>query len=133
MWEKAIVYEQQVGEQALTLYAQRAAIDHLTRAVDSAHHLSLTPPSQVYRARGQAYETLGEFDRARGDYERALDAARTAHDGRMEWQSVMASAFCGPDAIMNRREPGSVRPSTLPRGLLTQRCVSGVSTAWAIG
>ena len=81
MWEKAIVYEQQVGEQALTLYAQRAAIDHLTRAVDAAHHLSLTPPSQVYHARGQAYETLGEFDRARGDYERALDAARTAHDG----------------------------------------------------
>ena len=93
MWEKAIVYEQQVGEHALTLYAQRAAIDHLTRAVDAAHQLSLTPPSQVHRTRGQAYETLGEFDRARGDYERALDAARTAHDGSMEWQSVMALGF----------------------------------------
>ena len=93
MWDKAMVYEQQVGEQALTLYAQRAAIDHLTRAVDAAHQLSLTPPSQVYRARGQAYETLGEFDHARGDYERALDAARTAHDGRMEWESVMALGF----------------------------------------
>jgi len=93
MWEKAMAYSQQVGEQALTLYAQRAAIDHMTRAVDAAHHLSLTPPSQVYRARGQAHETLGEFDRARGDYERALDAARAAHDGRMEWQSVMALGF----------------------------------------
>jgi tetratricopeptide (TPR) repeat protein len=93
MWEKAMVYEQQVGEEALTLYAQRAAIDHLTRAVDAAHHLSLIPPAQVYRARGQAYETLVEFDRARGDYERALDAARTAHDGSMEWQSVMALGF----------------------------------------
>jgi len=65
----------------------------LTRAVDAAHHLSLTPSSQVYRARGQAYETLGEFERARGDYERALDAARTAHDGGLEWQSVIALGF----------------------------------------
>jgi DNA-binding CsgD family transcriptional regulator/Tfp pilus assembly protein PilF len=75
------------------LYAQRAAIEHLTRAVNSAHHLSLTPPSQVYGARGQAYDALGEFDHARGDYERALDAARTAHDDSMQWQSMMALGF----------------------------------------
>jgi tetratricopeptide (TPR) repeat protein/DNA-binding CsgD family transcriptional regulator len=93
MWEKAMAYSQQVGEQALTLYAQHAAIDHLTRAVDAAHHLSLTPPSQVYRARGRAYEALGKFDRARGDYERALDAARTAHDESQEWESVIALGF----------------------------------------
>jgi DNA-binding CsgD family transcriptional regulator/Flp pilus assembly protein TadD len=93
MWEKAMLYSQQVGEQALTLYAQRAAIDHLTRAVDSAHHLSLTPSSQVYHARGQAYETLGDFNHARGDYERALDSARSVLDSNMEWQNMIALGF----------------------------------------
>jgi len=43
--------------------------------------------------RGQAYETLGDFDRARSDYECALDTARTASDGSMEWQSMMALGF----------------------------------------
>ncbi|HEY6409533.1 MAG TPA: tetratricopeptide repeat protein, partial [Ktedonobacteraceae bacterium] len=47
----------------------------------------------MYHKRGQAYETLGEFDRARGDYERALDAAHTAFDGSLEWQSMMALGF----------------------------------------
>ncbi len=49
LWERAMAYSQQMGEHALTLYAPRAAIDHLTHAVEAAHHLSLTPPAQVYR------------------------------------------------------------------------------------
>jgi DNA-binding CsgD family transcriptional regulator/tetratricopeptide (TPR) repeat protein len=93
MWEQALAYAQEVGEKALTLYAQQAAIDHLTQAVEAAHHLSQTPPAHLYQARGQAYETLGDFERARGDYERALDAARTVHDGRMEWQSMLSLGF----------------------------------------
>jgi tetratricopeptide (TPR) repeat protein len=93
LWEKALLYSKSMGEHALTLYAQRAAIDHLTRAVNAAHHLSLTPPPQVYLTRGQAYETLGDFERALGDFERALDVAHKAHDGNMEWQSVMALGY----------------------------------------
>lgn len=93
MWEQALAYQREAGEKALTLYAQQAAIDHFTRAEEAAHHLSLTPPSRLYLARGQAYETLGDFERARGDYERALDAALAAHDGTMEWQSMMAIGF----------------------------------------
>ena len=93
MWEQALAYAQEVGEKALTLYAQQAAIDHLTRAVEAAHHLSQTPPAHLYQARGQAYETLGDFERARGDYERALDAARTVHDRLMEWQSMLSLGF----------------------------------------
>jgi tetratricopeptide (TPR) repeat protein len=93
MWEQALAYAQEAGEKALTLYAQQAAIDHFTRAVETAHHLSQTPPPRLYQARGQAYETLGDFERARGDYERALDAARAAQDRPMEWQSMMAIGF----------------------------------------
>ena len=93
MWEQALAYLQEAGEKALTLYAQQAAIDHFTRAVEAAHHLSQTPPPHLYLARGQAYETLGDFERARGDYERALDAARTVQDRLMEWQSMLSLGF----------------------------------------
>ena len=78
------------GERALALYAPRAAILHLTHALDAAHHLHIAPPGKLYHAQGQAYETLGEFDRAHHDYERAFDTAHTASDGLMEWQSMMA-------------------------------------------
>lgn len=93
MWEKALTYAQEAGEKALTLYAQQAAIDHFTHAVEAAHHLSQTPPTHLYLARGLAYETLGDFERARGDYERALDAARAVRDRLMEWQSMTALGF----------------------------------------
>ena len=93
VWAKALEYEQRAGERALALYAPRAAIEHLTHALDAAYQLHVTPPGKVYHARGQAYETLGEFDRARSDYERALDTAHTASDGSMEWQSMMALGF----------------------------------------
>ncbi|GAC1354027.1 MAG: hypothetical protein NVSMB38_31350 [Ktedonobacteraceae bacterium] len=93
MWEHALTYSQEAGEKALTLYAQQAAINHFTHAVEAAHHLSQTPPAHLYLARGQAYETLGGFERARGDYERALNAARAIPDSRMEWQSMIALGF----------------------------------------
>ena len=93
MWEQALAYAQEAGEKALRLYAQQAAIDHFTRAVEAAHHLSQTPPPHLYLARGQAFETLSNFERARGDYERELDAARAAHDGKMKWQSIIALGF----------------------------------------
>jgi DNA-binding CsgD family transcriptional regulator/Tfp pilus assembly protein PilF len=93
VWAQALEYEQRAGERALALYAPRAAIEHLTHALDAAYQLDVTPPGKVYHARGQAYGTLGEFDRARSDYELALDAAHTAFDGSLEWQSMMALGF----------------------------------------
>src|SRR5881227_3210499 len=89
IWEKALEYAQRVGEKALALYAPHAAIDHFTHALFALHHLSGAQPSPVYRLRGQAYETLGEFERALSDYEHALEAARAAHARLMEWQSMM--------------------------------------------
>ena len=93
IWEKALEYEQRVGEKALALYAPHAAIDHFTHALSAAEHLSQAVSSHVYRLRGQAYETLGEFERALSDYGRTLEAAGTAHDRLMEWQSMMALGF----------------------------------------
>lgn len=93
MWKQALTYSQEVGEKALILYAQQATIDHLTHAIEAAHHLSQPPSAHLYRVRGQAYETLGDFERARGDYERALDAARTIQNHQMEWQSMLSLGF----------------------------------------
>ena len=93
IWSKAAEYGQRAGERALILYAPRAAVEHLTRALDALSHLGLTPSAAVLRARGQAYETIGEFERARSDYERALSIARQTQDGTMEWQSLLDIGF----------------------------------------
>src|SRR5437763_6095055 len=93
VWVQVLEYAQRAGEKALSLYSPRSATLHLSHALDAAHHLRITPPGKLYHARGQAYATLGDFDRARSDYERALDTARTASDGSMEWQSMMALGF----------------------------------------
>jgi len=92
-WSKALEYTQRVGEKALALYAPHAAIDHFTHALSALQHLSGTQSSRIHLLRGHAYETLGEFESAHGDYEHALGVARAAHDRLMEWQSVMALGF----------------------------------------
>jgi predicted ATPase/class 3 adenylate cyclase len=92
-WEKALSYAQRAGEQAQRLYAPRAAIEQFTRALEAAHHLALAPLPALYHARGQAYETLGDFEQARHDYEQALGAAHEAHDDVAEWQSLLDLGF----------------------------------------
>ena len=92
-WSKAAEYGQRAGERALILYAPRAAVEHLTRTLDALSHLGSTPSATVLRARGQAYETIGEFERARADYEQALLIARETLDGLMEWQSLLDIGF----------------------------------------
>jgi DNA-binding CsgD family transcriptional regulator/Flp pilus assembly protein TadD len=88
-WEKALSFAQQAGERAQRLYASRAAIEQFTLALDAARELTLAPPVALYHARGQAYETLGDFEQARHDYEQALEAAHEAHDDVAEWQSLL--------------------------------------------
>jgi hypothetical protein len=85
IWPKALEYEQRAGEKALSLYAPRAASDHFTRALDAAQHLQLTPPAQLYYARGQASATLGDFARAR-----RLRACRSLSQERARWRDGMA-------------------------------------------
>jgi DNA-binding CsgD family transcriptional regulator len=89
LWEKAMTYEQLMGERALALDAPRAAITHMTEALDAAHQLLVTPPAILHRARGQGYDTLGQFERALADYEQGLHIARLSDDRLMEWQCLL--------------------------------------------
>src|SRR2546423_3427624 len=88
-WEQALAYGLRAGVQAQALYAPQAATLHFTRALDAARHVSLTPPASLYRARGLAYDTLGDFERARADQETALQLAHEASDRYKEWQALL--------------------------------------------
>jgi DNA-binding CsgD family transcriptional regulator len=93
VWEKALSYAQHAGERALALYAPRVATEQFTRALKATHHLPAAPLARLYRLRGQAYETLAEFDQARSDYERAGNTAHDAGEGEIEWQAVVDLGF----------------------------------------
>ena len=93
VWSKALEYAQRAGERALALYAPHAAIDHFTRALSALQHLASAQPSAIYRLRGQAYETLGDFENALNDYTHSLEMARAAQDRPLEWQSMESIGF----------------------------------------
>ena len=88
-WTKAQEYAQLAGKKALALYAPRAAIEHFSRALDAVEHLSMTPSPALTRARGQAYEVLGEFSRARTDYETTLQIAHAIGERETEWEALL--------------------------------------------
>jgi DNA-binding CsgD family transcriptional regulator/Tfp pilus assembly protein PilF len=92
-WDEAYYYCRRVGANAQTLFASRAAVEHLTRAIEAAGHLSIAPPSKLFRERGQSLELIGEFERAREDYARALEMARNRQDGLAEWQALIDLGF----------------------------------------
>jgi tetratricopeptide (TPR) repeat protein/DNA-binding CsgD family transcriptional regulator len=117
LWEKALEYEQRVGEKALELYAQHAAIDHFTHALSALDHLPEVQPSSIYYLRGQAFETLGEFEHAQGDYEHAVEAALSAHDRLMEWQSVMSLGVLWTGRDYDQAGAWFRRASNLAEGL----------------
>lgn len=92
-WQKTLEYAQRASEKALRFYAHRAAIDYLTWALEALDSLHQKPVPELYRARGQAYDTLGEFEQAQQDYTRALDAAREIQDATAEWHSAINLGF----------------------------------------
>jgi DNA-binding CsgD family transcriptional regulator/tetratricopeptide (TPR) repeat protein len=89
VWDKALTYAKQAGEQAQSLYAPRATLEHLSRALEAAVQLKLAPPPEVLRARGHAYRTLGDFELAQADYEAAQQNARAAGDHLGEWWALL--------------------------------------------
>ena len=100
-WTEALSYGRRIGEKALALYAPRAALEHLSHALLAAGHLPEANPLPLLLARGQAHESLGEFEAARRDFEQALETAQATGDTQAEWQSLMelGSLWRGQDYL----------------------------------
>jgi len=67
------------------MHAPRAASEHFDRAIAAAEKLGQSPHPAVFRDRGQAHHSLGEFDLARTDYDAALAAATASGDQNLVW------------------------------------------------
>jgi DNA-binding CsgD family transcriptional regulator/tetratricopeptide (TPR) repeat protein len=89
-WERAATYAARAAHHALALSAPREAIAHLGRAFSASERAGIEIAIDLLFARGQANETLGEFQRAHEDFTAALDRARTTADRRAEWNALHA-------------------------------------------
>lgn len=87
--ERALEWLQRAAEQAQSLYAPEAVIAQSDRLLDLAGRIGISVPLAVYRLRGLARESLGDFDGAREDHEMALELARERGDERAEWQALL--------------------------------------------
>jgi tetratricopeptide (TPR) repeat protein len=92
-WEPALDYAERAGRRALSVFASKEAAGYFTRALDAAEHLGLPDRTDLYHARGQAHEALGDFESARTDFEEERECARAVHDGAAEWQSLIDLGF----------------------------------------
>lgn len=121
VWEKALQYSRRAGEQALALYAPREAIEDFTRALEAARQLAAPIPPALPRSRGRAYETLGDFDGARKDYEQALSFARRMEDGPGEWQALIDLGFLWSGRDYQQTGEYLKRATELAQGLGDQK------------
>jgi len=89
-WEKALIYARRAGAETQALFTPHATIEQFTRALEAAQHLNeMTAQPDLYRARGLAYETVGDFISARDDLEIGLQVACNVMDRPMEWRALM--------------------------------------------
>ncbi len=93
VWDRALTYSQRAGEKAQQMYAPHAAVEHFTHALEATRHLSRAVSPALYHARGQAYDTLGDFEAARADFEVERQTAHAAADRKAEWQGLIDLGF----------------------------------------
>ena len=93
LWDKALNYSRRAADHAQALYTPRAAIEHLNRAIIASQNISVVLPLDLYRARGQQYETLGDFDAAQKDFQILLEESQSRNDHQMQWQALIDLGF----------------------------------------
>lgn len=93
LWEAALRHAQMAGARAAALGAPRAAVELWTIAIAAADAIADAQAPALRRARGQAHETLGNFDAAQTDFSDAIAAARAATEQRVEWGSLLDLGF----------------------------------------
>jgi tetratricopeptide (TPR) repeat protein len=85
---RALSYLILAGERATRQHARHEAVAHFSSALEIAPRVH-APLAKLYRARGLAYEALGDYEQARADQEAALESARATDDRRAEWQALI--------------------------------------------
>ncbi len=88
-WASALGYFQTAGDRAVRLYSPGAAALHYSNALDASARLGDRPTRALRCARGSAYETLGDFEAARADFEAAVSEANAAGDAAGQWQAIL--------------------------------------------
>lgn len=89
LWPKVLEYGRLAGEKGLAWSAPQTAVEQFTVAITAADKLNDPSRPTLYRKRGLAFDTLGNFDRARNDYETAQYQARAANDPYLLWQTML--------------------------------------------
>jgi DNA-binding CsgD family transcriptional regulator len=116
-WDRAQRYAQAAGRHAQAMHAPREAAELYSRALEAIRSLGRPAGADLLRARGQAYETLGEFERAHADYEGALALAQAAEAHRDEWQCLLDLGFAWSSQDYARAGDYFRRALTLARDL----------------
>jgi predicted ATPase/class 3 adenylate cyclase len=89
--KRSLHYLTVAAQSAVRLYANREAVTHYSGAIEAARLLSADAAAmaELHRGRSLAYETLGDFERARADLEAALEIGRQAGSAEMEWRALL--------------------------------------------
>jgi class 3 adenylate cyclase/tetratricopeptide (TPR) repeat protein len=81
-WEAAAKHAQRAAEAARAVFASREALVRYDQAIDAGQRAALPAATRLllHEGRGDVHAVLGDFERARADYEAALGAADEAHE-----------------------------------------------------
>lgn len=89
--EQALRYARMAAENAARAYAHRDAVLLYTRAIALAPQAAVDAAAlaELHRGRGRAREISGDFERARADFETALQLSRAVGQRRGEWRALL--------------------------------------------
>jgi len=92
--ERSLKYDLIAGRKSAQLYANADAVTHLSRALDVAKRINTENENltSIYIELGQAYELLGQYDRALETYKDMQSTSIERENRSMELKALMALA-----------------------------------------
>jgi len=96
-WDNALEYLVRSGDRARAGFANQAALDFYSKALEAAGHLS-PPPSPlqlaaIHRGRGEVWRMITRYDESIAEFERVLELARAGGDQHMEGEALVDLAL----------------------------------------
>jgi class 3 adenylate cyclase/tetratricopeptide (TPR) repeat protein len=93
-YEKALMYYIKAGEIAAKLYANKEAIDHLTRAIKLMEFVDITPEDRIslYTLRGRTFEVMAQYDDALDNYQELETFGKEQRESEMELAAIIPQA-----------------------------------------